>query len=828
MGMAFFRVKPETTLAVVLGAQQWPRFSSVTSSPIFGNSAGEFRHYLRDPAGLALPEENVKDLFDDERSPLDILEEIKQFLRTHSAAKDLVLYYVGHGSPVGSPNDYRLLLRYSDLTTPDATTLAMSHLAEALRDPARGMRWYIILDACFAAKAVYALQSPNGVAVFCAANQQVEAKAPEGVRLTMFTGALLEVLRKGDPETGEPWLSLNRVAALTKKYATATWGELAVRPEVHCPDQRGEIELPNIPFFPNVAVVLPGGGGEYVSPWTADLETGTRVLARRLDDAPSAADHWCLAVMLARQGHVEEAARHLQGGDLLAPGEPPPERFLYGGYLAFRGDNLDGAETAFRAFLAADAPRPQDLAVAYDLLGRVLTLRSNPDAAMDAYSSACAVKEQIDDLAGKSITLGNLGRLALFLGRYREAVSHFRENLKLIGSLGAQEQRGIVRNNLAEALLALGGSAEPQELLGAARQDLASSARDRGFADLLLAELYLAHDRLAEGASALEKGRGWLERASDQDGLALADEVEGLIALARGWAMTARRRFREFDAVAPQRAGTLYHTYRLRRRAFYAAQVGDYPSAQEFLAVTKKIALAKSLPIVAAVERDLAAFKGMASGNEPPADHEEMWALFWRRRLPRPLARAMPVATQELMPLFTFAEEFMNFSLLATAALLEDTGDRPAFQQRRTLGQTLGVLREAVNLLPLRQKPCPLPEAEAILGDLARLVQLRNGYVHGSDRSAQSASELRQLFAKVVRYAGRTFRLQYRDNSTNTERIIHGITNQLPESGKLELEAGGQLIDLTPFMRIIQGQVAYRDVESGDDRWVLEDGRILQ
>src|SRR5690242_12891065 len=101
--------QPQRTLAVLLGSDQWPRFPAVKGSPVFADSASHFHNYLCESKGLALPPSNVKNLFNDDRSPLDMLEEIKRWLRDHPHAEDLLVYYVGHGSPISSPNDYRLL-----------------------------------------------------------------------------------------------------------------------------------------------------------------------------------------------------------------------------------------------------------------------------------------------------------------------------------------------------------------------------------------------------------------------------------------------------------------------------------------------------------------------------------------------------------------------------------------------------------------------------------------------------------------------------------------------------------------------------------------------
>ena len=57
------------TVAVILGASQWPKSPDVwPDSPLFKNSAEGFLRYLLAPHGLNLSSKDVLDLFDDTRS----------------------------------------------------------------------------------------------------------------------------------------------------------------------------------------------------------------------------------------------------------------------------------------------------------------------------------------------------------------------------------------------------------------------------------------------------------------------------------------------------------------------------------------------------------------------------------------------------------------------------------------------------------------------------------------------------------------------------------------------------------------------------------------
>src|SRR6266436_652745 len=89
----------------------------------------------------------------------------------------------------------------------------------------------------------------SGTALLCASEPRDPAKAPIGMTYTMFTGALLDVLKIGD-ERAPPTLSLQDLAYLVKRSVEARFKEEAVRPEVHAPDQKGG-RVDTVPIFPN-------------------------------------------------------------------------------------------------------------------------------------------------------------------------------------------------------------------------------------------------------------------------------------------------------------------------------------------------------------------------------------------------------------------------------------------------------------------------------------------------------------------------------------------------------------------------------------------------
>jgi hypothetical protein len=56
--MVSFPPSPETTLAIILGASEFPKQPNLVSSQAFQNSAKAFKEYLLDSSGLGMTAEN--------------------------------------------------------------------------------------------------------------------------------------------------------------------------------------------------------------------------------------------------------------------------------------------------------------------------------------------------------------------------------------------------------------------------------------------------------------------------------------------------------------------------------------------------------------------------------------------------------------------------------------------------------------------------------------------------------------------------------------------------------------------------------------------------
>lgn len=264
---------PATTLAIILGASDYPKARTVFGpSPAFSRSAESFREYLLSDKMFGLPEQNLFYRFDSEDSVSDLDEELGNFLRDSIGAADaeitdVLVYYVGHGGFSSGGQDYYLALRGTRIDNDLLTSYSMRSLAKTLKEYARNVRRYLILDSCFSAaaykefmssgplavaerKVTELLPPEQGTALLCASGSRNPAMAPAGAEHTMFSGALLKILRTGDI-SGNPHFSFMRISEMTEAAIRDEHENAAVRPEIHFPDQsRGSIG--NLPFFPNL------------------------------------------------------------------------------------------------------------------------------------------------------------------------------------------------------------------------------------------------------------------------------------------------------------------------------------------------------------------------------------------------------------------------------------------------------------------------------------------------------------------------------------------------------------------------------------------------
>lgn len=257
--------QPDSTLAVLVGASQFPRYAQLSDNKSFANSVVAFEKYLLEC--FALPPSNILNVFDSDQSQDEVVEQIEGFLKQTqdgdtTQPSDLLLYYVGHGCLDG--DNYCLALRKSRKTNLAATSLTPGILKTLFVEHAQWMRRYLILDCCYAQEAYKPLMDDaslvarkleevlpeKGTAMLCASSCHDAAIGGQDDELTMFSDAFISVLREGEPRIKSPHLSLRQVGDRVKERIKQR-GQ-APLPEVHSPRQE-QGDVADIPLFPNPA-----------------------------------------------------------------------------------------------------------------------------------------------------------------------------------------------------------------------------------------------------------------------------------------------------------------------------------------------------------------------------------------------------------------------------------------------------------------------------------------------------------------------------------------------------------------------------------------------
>jgi hypothetical protein len=266
----------EVSAAIFFGTAEFSRHAAF-SIPSFGASKAAVDEALR--ASLELSSINALDLFGATDSADKQIERMKTHL--HNTRKrhpgrlvNLFVYYVGHGY-LQSPND-EFYLAHADYT-PASSRFGFScaDLGRLIKTEAPDFRVFYVLDCCFSGQAAKELMTDEvarvaakglgeikdsrssplpryGSALFCAATADRVAKAPRNSDLTVFSGALVEVLNQGSQSHG-PRLDLGEICELTWKSIQTRYAKKStyqIRP-ISMPLVQSDGDISKLRLFPN-------------------------------------------------------------------------------------------------------------------------------------------------------------------------------------------------------------------------------------------------------------------------------------------------------------------------------------------------------------------------------------------------------------------------------------------------------------------------------------------------------------------------------------------------------------------------------------------------
>lgn len=266
-------ISPESTLLILIGSSIYPFFKELENEAL-SISASKIETYFLNTFGL--PKRNLKNLFNKGNGHEVIHRKIELFLKksikfsshTSSPITDLFVIYIGHGNFLKRNDEFYLSIKKTRKDRPDISAVFMYSLAKTIKENAKGLRCYIILDCCFAAAGARDFQSgtlssnsiginainefnymESGTTLLCSSSSKSLSEICGN--LTMFTESLLHALLTGAPERGIK-LSLQEIKELIDEYLQRVYGDEAVIPEIHTPGQSSG-DISKLPIFPNPA-----------------------------------------------------------------------------------------------------------------------------------------------------------------------------------------------------------------------------------------------------------------------------------------------------------------------------------------------------------------------------------------------------------------------------------------------------------------------------------------------------------------------------------------------------------------------------------------------
>jgi hypothetical protein len=249
---------------VILGASEF-RSDRFHSNPSFLRSKEAFKGAV---IASGIPSDRVLDLFNTKVLAGPLADRIDAFMRLHQPITDVIIYYCGHGDFTDG-NDFYLALAETRKGREATEGLNLRHLRTDLGKWLTPRRVYLVLDCCHAAAALTQNQwmsgpltdaiaeqifesfPKNGTALLAAAPASAPAKAFSDEELTVFTGALVRVLRDGIDD-GEPRLGFRRIFEKAEKIIKDERAGTAPLPELY-PRTPDHADITETPIFLNSA-----------------------------------------------------------------------------------------------------------------------------------------------------------------------------------------------------------------------------------------------------------------------------------------------------------------------------------------------------------------------------------------------------------------------------------------------------------------------------------------------------------------------------------------------------------------------------------------------
>jgi WD40 repeat protein len=235
---------------LLAGTARHPDGSPLPDVPAVARSLTDLAAVLRDQAGIGA--ENLGEPLIDPSGPLALGQALD---RAASEATDtLLVYYAGHGL-IGSDQELYLATSATDSLVDGLDFKALSYrtLLRSLQK-SRARTVVVVLDCCFSDRgwpptrlptdAVFERTLVHGGFLLTSAARDELALAAAGERHTRFTGALIGLLRDGDP-AGPRGLTLEHAY----RFLDRELPDGTPRPHRHSTDGAGELVLASNPAY---------------------------------------------------------------------------------------------------------------------------------------------------------------------------------------------------------------------------------------------------------------------------------------------------------------------------------------------------------------------------------------------------------------------------------------------------------------------------------------------------------------------------------------------------------------------------------------------------
>ncbi|MFF4020249.1 esterase-like activity of phytase family protein [Streptomyces sp. NPDC001843] len=251
------RIDPDRSACVLIGVDDYTHLDPLRS---VRHNLVELRGTLMDRNIWGVPEDRIRTV----ANPATAAEVTDAIREAAELAEDtLLVYYAGHGFR----RDQQLLLTLPTSVEgrPETTTRA-DDVRGAIAGTGAAQRRVLILDCCFSGQmltemadghrqdveaAMRTLHDVEGAYTMTSGTRDRPSHAPDPERCTLFTGALVDVMRQGLPD-GPEMLGLHDLFKEVKKRIVAHRPELPQEPQDE--DHNG---VGGLPFVRNVAVLPP-------------------------------------------------------------------------------------------------------------------------------------------------------------------------------------------------------------------------------------------------------------------------------------------------------------------------------------------------------------------------------------------------------------------------------------------------------------------------------------------------------------------------------------------------------------------------------------------